>query len=229
MPENRYTGKNQEHYSELLDLTPSATTMRVEQACELKKVVKDRTGLKILDLGCGDGDLSKYLLEYNPGIALDCLDVSPEMLNRARDNLAKYGDRVNLIEKDAIEYLKNNDFGYDVINSAWTIHNFRKSEQRDTFQGIHNALNDGGTFLLMEKIYPDDKDLSKKLLNLQLSRYRYLDSGLCSSIVNHELQDYGDEFRMSETESLDMLSDVGFKNIRILDRIERDILLVANK
>jgi hypothetical protein len=90
-------------------------------------------------------------------------------------------------------------------------------------------LNIGGKVLLMEKVYPDNKKEGKKLLNIQLKRYGYLPDDLADEIINHEKQDFLEDYRMDESKTLSLLRGIGFKKIKILDRVDRDILLVAEK
>jgi ubiquinone/menaquinone biosynthesis C-methylase UbiE len=51
----------------------------------------------VLILGGGSGDLLKALLEKNPGLIVDYIDISPRMLNLARKKINKTSN-VNFIE-----------------------------------------------------------------------------------------------------------------------------------
>ncbi len=55
--------------------------------------LSDRTGNVILDLGCGDGILTKELLEVDGTISAILVDASSDMLRNARTKLAAY-DRI---------------------------------------------------------------------------------------------------------------------------------------
>ncbi len=66
---------------------------------DLLRLVKPREGLRVIDLGCGTGELTARLAEYLPGSSVVGIDSSAEMLERA-EKLA----RPNLkFEKAAIE------------------------------------------------------------------------------------------------------------------------------
>ena len=58
---------------------------------------------RILDLGCGIGDLDARMLERFPGASLTALDAAPGMLERARSALAPYGDRAVLVRSELEE------------------------------------------------------------------------------------------------------------------------------
>jgi trans-aconitate 2-methyltransferase len=51
---------------------------------DLLKLVKVRSGLQVIDLGCGTGELTRRLAEYLPESQVLGVDASAEMLERAR-------------------------------------------------------------------------------------------------------------------------------------------------
>lgn len=228
MPQNRYDNILREHNQEILNLSPANQTMRIELALEIKKILERKTDLRILEIGVWEWDLTKYLLQYNPDIKLDCLDISSEMLDSAKQNI--WDQNINFIQSDACEYLDNPETKtYGVILSAWTIHNFTKKEQRKIFRKIYEKLESWWVMLIMDKIYPDNLDKSIWLFNLQNERYRYLNPELENAIRLHEKQDYDTNYKMQESHTKLLLKEIWFKDIEILDRIERDVLLIARK
>jgi trans-aconitate 2-methyltransferase len=54
---------------------------------DLLALVKIRDGLKVVDLGCGTGELTRRLADKLPGSEVVGIDSSPEMLERARDKV----------------------------------------------------------------------------------------------------------------------------------------------
>lgn len=228
MPKNRYDDKLREGNQLILDLTPANYVLRIELSLEVKKLLQDKNS-KILEIGVGEGDLTKYVLKENNGISIDCLDISQDMLDLANENLSKFKDRLNFICADALGFLKENSPKYDLIISSWTIHNFPWSDKLSLFQEIFSSLNFGGKFLLMDKLYPDISEQSKQLFDLQIKRYVYLSEELKNEIIAHEKQDLLDDYRMEETQTINELKKIGFKNIKILDRVERDVLLMVEK
>jgi trans-aconitate 2-methyltransferase len=50
---------------------------------DLRNLVKVRSGLKVVDLGCGTGELTCQLADALPGSTVTGLDQSPEMLEKA--------------------------------------------------------------------------------------------------------------------------------------------------
>lgn len=223
MVENRYTGILVKGYPKLLEISPAHPTLRVLLALELKKIA--RPGLRVLDFGCGEGDSIIPIMEHTD-LKMDALDISEEMLEKCKKNISKYLDRVNLICEDALSYLQRCG-EYDIITCSWTLHNFTHEDKRKILKKVHEKLSDEGIFILMDKVYPDSN--SKWMMDKQNQRNEYLHKELRDAIVAHEEDDYGEEYRMDEIPFVRELRNLGFKDIRILDRVEREIVLVAHK
>ena len=72
-----------------------------------EKVVFERYGLapgaRILDLGCGPGELSERLLEALPTAKLVGIDLDAAHLERARKRCARFGERATFELGDAVE------------------------------------------------------------------------------------------------------------------------------
>ena len=52
---------------------------------------------------------------------------------------------------------------------------------------------------------------------------------IAKAIIDHEIEDASDDYRMEEAPLFEMLTDVGFRSVEIVDRVERDIVLVGRK
>lgn len=220
---NRYENNLRKYNAEILKFCPANTTSRYILALELKK--SEREGLKVLEIGCGEGDSALPILE-NTKLDLDLSDISEEMIEVCKQNLASYKDRLTYICEDCLAYLKRCE-PYDVIFSAYTIHNFIQDEKIKLFNEIYNKLKPGGIFLLMDKVYPQEG--AREQLDHQIKRYDYLPSEVKDEMVNHEEQDFLPEYRMHEGDVIDSLSRIGFVDVKIVDRLERAVVLIAKK
>lgn len=230
MPQNRYDDKLREANQLIIDLTPANYPMRIEIALEIKSIAQDKSDLKILEIGSWEGDLSKYILKSNPLIKMDCLDVSQEMIDLSKPLLSEYLDRINFLCEDALTYLEKTNIKYDIITSAWTLHNFTLEDRSKVLEKIYEKLSSGGKFILLDKIYPDIEEQGKiNLLNLQLARFRYIPKDVEKEITAHEHQDYTNEYRMDEADTIKFLKQIWFTNIEVVDRVERDVILMAGK
>ena len=239
--ENRYEGLLRKHNQELTQLNPSYLALKIRTAHELKKfIAQSERGVRsrVLEIGIGEGDLTRFLHEVNPGITIDALDVSPEMIKAARSNLEDTS--IVFIEADALEYLTNPAAGYeaimgfakgyDAIISSWVIHNFPWDQKIELFRAIHDKLTPGGEIMLYDKVYSDDKETRIRQFKAQNLRYTTcLDIEVAEEIVAHEYQDFSPEYRMDESQTLEALRDVGYRNPWVVDRVDRDALIVARK
>ena len=227
---NRYDDNIREANQTILDLTAGNVTLRLMLAFELLDKLKEKTDHKVIELGCGEGDLTHYLFKVIPNLEMEVLDVSAEMLSLAKTKLVNYRDKVRYMQSDANEHVKfvGNE-QYDVIVSAWTIHNFIWDDKKEIFQQIFSSLKPGGTMLLMDKIYADDPVVSQSSYDSQIARYEKLNDLVREDMLAHELQDYSPEYKMSELQTKVTLESVGFKNFKIIDRIERDVVVSVQK
>ena len=94
----------------------------------------------VLDAGCGSGRVTRLLCERLPEGRVIGVDGSPSMIEHARENLAEFGDRVELIVSDLLA-LELPD-PVDAIFSNATFHWILDHER--LFQRLFAALRPGG-------------------------------------------------------------------------------------
>lgn len=220
---NRYDGVLNTFNRKILQFAPSNIVLRLVVAHEFKAAYKK--GMRVLEIGCGEGDSAEPLLE-NTDVSLTLLDASPEMITSCKLNLARYSGRTSYACEDGFEYLKRTA-PCDIITSSWTIHNFLWNNQVRLFKAIYRGLAPSGTFILMDKIYPLKG--GNKLLAAQLRRYAYLPPHVRDAIVAHEQADHTRDYRMNEKDIIGYLEETGFCALKIVDRVERDAVIVARK
>lgn len=214
----------------ILDLTPGNVTLRLMLACELANKLKGKGNYKMIELGCGEGDLTQYLFKTVPDLKLEILDISPEMLALAEGKLKGYEGTVEYIQADAHDYLMSaGENKYDVIVSAWTIHNFPWDDKKKMFKQIFSSLKPGGVMFLMDKIYADNSIEAQDMYDAQINRYKRLSDLVREDMLKHEAQDYSSDYKMTGEQTRDILQSIGFKNYKVIDRIERDTVISVEK
>lgn len=221
---NRYDGLLRQFNQEIINLCSYNPILFYECA----KLIESRytDGMRIIEIGSGEGDSALPLLEET-NIPLDLLDVSAEMNHVASEKLSKYTERINFICADGNEYLLRAK-PYDIIYAAWTIHNFTQEAKKQIFNTIYSNLKPGGVFILLDKVYPSGDP--EALFEHQNNRYRrFLPADAAAAIIEHELQDMRDEYRMDEGDLLQSLNEIGFSKLELIDRVERDVILLAIK
>lgn len=111
------------------------------------------TNNRILELGCGTGELSLKVLQRYPSAEIVALDYSPRMLDFARAKIesAGYGARWTGIELDFGEWASNPNFSglrdkFDGCISSLAIHHLDNEMKLQLFERIYESLNPDGCF-----------------------------------------------------------------------------------
>ncbi|HMK53240.1 MAG TPA: class I SAM-dependent methyltransferase [Methanobacteriaceae archaeon] len=115
--------------------------------------------IHVLDLGCGDGTLTRELLKVNNHIQATLVDGSFEMLRNARENLKNHHqiEYLHLTFQELLErdVLTNN---FDFIVSSLAIHHLSSQQKISLFNYIYNHLNQHGNFLNIDTVKaPNEK------------------------------------------------------------------------
>src|SRR5262249_18351872 len=71
---------------------------------------------KVLIVGLGGGAMIHFLKHYDPQVKVEAVEIDPAVVKVADKYFGiRSGGNVNVITKDALEYLKKTDAKYDVI------------------------------------------------------------------------------------------------------------------
>jgi tRNA (cmo5U34)-methyltransferase len=114
----------------------------------------DATG-HVIDLCCGDGAVSSALLERCKGITVHGYDGSPLMLQRARENLARFGERfkARAFDISAADWHKLPQPLQAVVSSL-AIHHLDAPDKQRLFQVVAPSLVPGGVFIVADIMLP---------------------------------------------------------------------------
>lgn len=113
---------------------------------------------RVLDLGCGEGLLDEAVLEQFPQAEVLCYDGSWSMLRAARQNLARFGERVKLrhFELTAQEWRKPG-MGLQAVVSSLAVHHLDGPGKQQLFQDLYQMLLPGGSLILADLIQPNSE------------------------------------------------------------------------
>lgn len=98
-------------------------------------------GKKVLDIGCGVGNLTKYIMDK--GFNIEGIDLSKEMLNIAK---RKYSD-IKFYEMNMKEITLGKK--YDGIMLAYSLFHLTKKEVIEVLPKYYDLLNSNGKILLI--------------------------------------------------------------------------------
>ncbi len=125
---------------------------------------------RVLDLGAGTGLLSGRVLERWPRARLVLVDLSTDMLDRARK---RFAGREARVEIRAADYLEDPLGGpFDAVISALSIHHLPDAGKRALFRRAFAALRPGGWFVDADNVLAPTATLAARYRRLWISRVR---------------------------------------------------------
>ena len=179
----------------------------------INAIATDKTNPKILDLGCGTGNITSKVLEKFPEAKVTCLDLSENMIKIARQKLDNY---------DNIEYIVD-DFtkldikeGYDAIISSLALHHIESdSNKLEMYKCIYDALVSGGVFYNADVIKAGSE--YNKKLNEEVSRQYMIDNGVSpEEIESHKSKRDANDIPITMTSHIKLLEEAGFTEIDVI-------------
>lgn len=106
--------------------------------------------IRVLDLGAGTGLMSSFVLAAYPEARLTLVDVSAEMLARARERFSPLGERVTFA---LLDYARSALPGhYDLIVSALSIHHLADEDKVALYSRAFDALEAGGILVNADQV-----------------------------------------------------------------------------
>lgn len=98
---------------------------------------------KILEIGCGPGNITKYLLSKRPDFDIFGIDIAPNMVELAKRN----NPTANFAIKDCRQ-INNLDTKFDGIIGGFCLPYLSQTESVDLISNAYNLLNNNGLIYL---------------------------------------------------------------------------------
>ncbi|MEH1807782.1 class I SAM-dependent methyltransferase [Nostoc sp.] len=184
------------------------------------------TSRRILELGCGTGELSLKILNRFPDAQVIALDYSPRMLQFAQDKItaAGYQQRWTGIQADFGDWTNNPenlDIGskFDACVSSLAIHHLQDEMKLKLFERIAASLTQNGCFWNADPTLPESPALAEvyKAAREQWS----LQQGISLTEIRAKLgatstQGYSSQDQLASLDThCQMLSKAGFKTVAV--------------
>lgn len=103
---------------------------------------------RVLDIGCGWGDVTAKVLELSPLSSVCMVDYSEEMLRRAKERFGN-NKKVEIIKHDlnkgVLDRLKSDKFS--AVISCHSLHHIERENKVGLYTQIRQVLNEGGLFI----------------------------------------------------------------------------------
>ncbi|OGY22902.1 MAG: hypothetical protein A2172_03110 [Candidatus Woykebacteria bacterium RBG_13_40_15] len=133
------------------------------QPCWDRMIPEDislREDSRVLILGLGAGTVAKMLTRRFGPIAIDGVEIDPEVIKIAKNYFSLNEPNVNIIIDDAIKFVKEARFKYDLICIDLFMSNRAPPgvETDEFFSSVKNLLKDGGR-VTINKIFKGKQEL----------------------------------------------------------------------
>ncbi|HWP97617.1 MAG TPA: class I SAM-dependent methyltransferase [Syntrophomonadaceae bacterium] len=103
---------------------------------------------RILDLGCGMGDVSAAILDLNPGVSLVMMDYSEEMLRLCQERFTGCSN-IQIVSRDLHKGLGEELLAsrFDIVVSCFALHHLEFSRRVPLYHEIYQILTETGLFI----------------------------------------------------------------------------------
>ncbi len=229
-------GREYDMLKRICPLAPEMSRLVGEAVAEF---CRSRSGLpvRVLELGGGTGITTLAILSAGENVDVLSVDHEPVMQDQARSNLRAWVERERLHFScdDALTALREiESASFDVVASAYTLHNFESAYRRQVIEQIFRVLKPGGCFVNGDRYGLDDIDRHTALIQREVEDYfRILleeqRPDLLKQWILHLFSDESENHVMREGVSLRQLADAGFNDIRLSHRTAVNALVTAGK
>ncbi len=107
-----------------------------------------RSGLRLLELGCGPGRLAIEIKRRWPTVAIDAVDGDPEILRVAQRNAAEAGVEIAFREADITRLAAAGP--YHRVYSTLVFHHLSPAGKHDALTAVQHALARDGTLVIAD-------------------------------------------------------------------------------
>lgn len=181
---------------------------------------------RILELGCGTGNLSLLLADKYPQASIEFVDISPDSLDVCRQRLGN-DSRFRFRAAD-FRFLPQEDASVDLVVSSIAIHHLQSEEKRQLFSRLFGLLKAGGCFAYADQHAGDsDRVRERHLANWQAIS---MQAGSCATEWQMWMEHQRDHDHHDTTvKQIDWLRESGFVRLDCPWRYLLWTVLLADK
>jgi tRNA (cmo5U34)-methyltransferase len=175
---------------------------------QILDLVQIKNSKKILDIGCGVGNLEELILKKFPNSQITCVEASLEMAQISKSKLAKYKENVKIIKIDILDFKPNEK--YDLIISNLVLHNISYNKKGKLLKKIRRWLKSDGIFIWGDLIKYDDKKMQEFFVNYRL-KFGLKRGGSKKFAKRNFEKEKKHDFPLTIEKTLEILRKVGYK------------------
>jgi tRNA (cmo5U34)-methyltransferase len=177
------------------------------------------------------------MLSADERLSVLSIDNEPAMQNQARKNLRQWEEagRLAFIDEDALTALRKlKPASFDILASAYTLHNFQTQYRAQVLQEIFRILKPAGRFINGDRYALDDIAAHTRSTQREVAHYFKILMDLkrpdvLEHWIIHLFNDESENHIMREKLALQQLAETGFKEITLSHRQEVNALVCATK
>jgi ubiquinone/menaquinone biosynthesis C-methylase UbiE len=122
--------------------------------------------INILELCCGTGKQTEYLVMTFPKATITCLDISVDAINTVKEKFRQETGRMNFYSMGIDEFFKSNKEQYDIIFCSYGLYYSKDIEF--VLSKINGCLNPAGRFYVMGPYGDNNKQLFDALAQVNV-------------------------------------------------------------
>ena len=170
LPDNDELAHTQADFLASSAATEWLATPAALDAAQVLDMGKTRTGLRILEIGCGSAIFGSTFVHRDSDSQLVLLD-NRANLDRAAKTIESIGaqNRVQYVESDYME-LDLDHQPFDLIVAAGVVHRHSEDQCQQLFKTVHKNLKPSGEFVVVD-IFPGQQegDTTRSILALEIA------------------------------------------------------------
>ena len=233
-----FSGIIGQEYEMLKLICPLSTEMSRLVGVAVKDYCKENNNpATVVELGGGTGITTLSILLANDELSIISVDNESTMQNQANTSLKDWVEegRLSFITDDALTALKGIESNsVDLVASAYTIHNFNHYYRADVLHEVYRVLKQEGQFINGDRYGLDDISRHTETVQNEISGYfrvltRLNKLDLLEHWIVHLFNDESENHVMRESLAILQLKDIGFKEIKLSNRLEVNALVIAKK